>query len=74
MGLTNFIYLDDIIKYIRPSQCNTDEDRRTINKNSQCLGQLLNSWQTVGALSKLIFISLEALQKGTKATIKAPNG
>ena len=63
MGLTNSIYLDDIIKYICPSQCHTDEDRRTINKNSQCLGQLLNSWQTVEALSKLIFINLEVLQK-----------
>ena len=41
-----------------------DEHRRTINKSIQCHGQLPTSVQTVGASSKLIFISPEALQKG----------
>ena len=49
-----------------------DEHRRTINKSIQCCRQLPTGVQTVGASSKSIFISPEALQKGAKATIKAP--
>ena len=59
----NSISLDDLIKHTRPPRCDTDEHRGTINKNIQGLGQLLNSWQTVEALSKPIFMSPEALQK-----------
>ena len=64
MGLTNIISLDDLIKRTRPPRCDMDEYQRAINKNIQCLGQLLNSWQTIGTSSKLIFMSLKALQKG----------
>jgi len=39
------------------------EHRRVVNKSIQYLGQLPNSWQTVGASSKPIFMRPEALQK-----------
>ena len=74
MGLMNSICLGDLIKHTHPPWYDTDEHKGTINKNIQYLEQLPNSWRTVGVSSKPIFMSLEALQKGTKATIKAPNG
>ena len=72
MGQTNSLFLDDLIKYTCPPWHDTDEHRITINKSIQRRRQLPISGQTVGALSKPIFMSLEVLQKGTKATIKAP--
>ena len=63
MGLTNSIYLDDLIKYTCPLRCDTEEDRETINGSIQYLEQIPNSWQTVGTSSKPIFMSLEALQR-----------
>ena len=62
MGLTNSIYLDDLIKYTCSLWYDTDEDRETINGSIQYLKQLPNSWQIIGASSKPIFMSLEALQ------------
>ena len=41
MGLMTLIFLDDIIKQFRPPRCDTDEDRKTINKGIQCPGRLL---------------------------------
>ena len=64
--------LDDLIKYTRPPWHGTDNHKITINKSIQCCRQLPINGQTVGVLSKSIFISPEVLQKGTKATIKAP--
>ena len=63
MGLTNSIYLDNVIKYTRPLRCDMDEDRETINESIQYLKQLPNNWQTVEASSKPIFMSLEVLQR-----------
>ena len=63
MELMNSIYLDDLIKYTRPLQCDMDEDRETINGSIQYLKQLPNSWHTVETSSKPIFMSLEALQR-----------
>ena len=37
MGLTNSIYLDDLIKYTRPLRCDTDKNRETINGSIQYL-------------------------------------
>ena len=37
MGLTNSIYLDDLIKYTRLLRCDTDKDRETINGSIQYL-------------------------------------
>ena len=59
----NSIHLDDHIKYTRLVRCDMDEDRETINRSIQCFEQLPNNWQTVGASSKPIFMSLEALQR-----------
>ena len=59
----NSIHLDDLIKYTRLLWCDTDKDRETINRSIQYFKQLPNSWQTVGASSKPIFMSLEALQR-----------
>ena len=63
MGLTNSPILDDLNKHTRPPWPDTDEHRVTINESIQCHRQLPISEQTVGALSKLIFMSLEVLQK-----------
>ena len=71
MRLTNLPSLDDLIKYTLLPWHDMDEHRITINKSIQCRGQLPITGQTVGASSKPIFISPEALKKGTKATIKA---
>ena len=63
MGLTNATPLDDLIKCTRPPSHDKNKCSKAINNNLQCLGQLPNSWQTVGVSSKPIFISLDALQK-----------
>ena len=67
MGLMNSTSLDDLIKCTRPPWHVTNEHRRAINKSIQYFGQLPNSWQTVGASSKPIFIGPESI---TKRTIK----
>ena len=72
MGLTNSPSLDELIKYTRPPWHDTNGHRITLNKSIQCCGRLPISGQTIGASSKPIFMSPEVLQKGTKATIKAP--
>ena len=71
MRLANSPTLDNLIKYTLPSWHDMNEHRITINKSIQCRKQLPIIGQIVEASSKPIFISLEALQKGTKAKIKA---
>ena len=63
MGLTKFLFTNDLIKYIRPPWHNTNEDRQVINERIQYCRQLQNSCRTVGSSSKPTFMNPDALQK-----------